>query len=321
MIPVARTDISPALPSLWIDIDVSAYVDPGNTAGVLLEIHNTSSSARNWVVRKNGSGDTRYKYLPSRSHTWVAVGVDDNNKFEIKVATTEVDCYIVGYITKDEGFFFTNAIDKTMGTANDWIDVNISGDTGDDTAICAFLCIYKEAANFRYWGLRQNGSSDDRRSGITDGYSMCGAMMSVDENEIFEGWVNNLDVEFWLAGYLTANCSSWANAKDYATGTTGSWVATDMGSDIPSDNDGAFLSFAGLTGDHFVGIRKNGATSIDNYHSLARRIAYLWVELDTDRIAEQKIGSTSVDMYLWGYTSQPEAPPPEVKTLVQMSLV
>lgn len=299
MVPVTRTNISPAA-GAWTDVDVTAFVDPGNTAGVMLEVVNVSGGLLSWGVRKNGSGDTLYDDITLTSHTYVAIGVDASDIFECKIESTDIEVYIVGYIKNGEGSFFTNAVNKSLGVTLSWQDIDISGDTGGETAICAFFLMNMTVGLSRDYGLRKNGSGDNRKQDGTAN-DLRGAMMAVDGNEKLEGYIETTDVKFWLVGYLTDNCFSWANAKNYSTGNIGIWDPTDMSGDIPAGNDGAF--FHAYQGAMATGIRKNG-TGINNYYDM-RNHFYGWVELDTNRKIEQKIENAVNDLFLWGYTNQP----------------
>jgi len=312
MVPVTRVDITPAAGS-YLDIDVTAHVSAGATAGVMLEIINTNAGTNLvWGVRKNGSGDTHENLLRKGGHTWVAIGIDGNDIFEAYVQSTLVKVYIVGYITDAEGGFLLNAVDKSLGSTGSWLDINISGDTGGDTAICAFFLIRGSSV---YYGLRKNGSSDTRTGQIYPSNSFHGAMMSVDGGEILEANVSSTAVEIWFVGWLTDNMLDWANAKDYQTANTGAWEEVDMSGDIPAGWDGAFCHFHGFSGERLGGIRILGS-AFENYRQVTAH-AYLWVETDEDRKTEQKIVNTDLDLWLWGYTQQP-SPAPTAPTVLQV---
>lgn len=299
MIPVTRTDISPGAFGSWQDVDVSAYVDAGNTAGVMLEIIGTGENP--YAVRKNGSSDERYIDMYFSYHTFIAVGIDEDDIFEAKIADSSIHIYIVGYIKNDEGAFFTNGIDKSLGSTAEWIDIDISGDTGDDTAKCAFFEVYVgSTGGSGYHGFRQNGSEDTWTAREWKN-SHIGGMMAVDGGEILEGYITHLLIDFYLLGYLTDCVTSWVNGKDYSTETTVEWVDADMSSDIPSGNDGAFVALQ--TTALSFGIRKDGE-EYDNYLNIS---SWGWVELDSGRVCEQRIQNDTCDLFLWGYTSS--APP------------
>lgn len=307
IVGVARTLIADTLTLVngaWTDVDVTAHVDPGNTAGVLLEIVSPIATTPDWGVRKNGSTDVIIGDMSISAHCWVAIGVDAANIFEcyMNIAGGEkIDIYIIGYILNVHGSFFTNSIDKSITIAEAWMDIDISGDTGEDTALCAFLMV--DLTNSGEHGFRENGSTDNQ-VGLTGVLRLSGAMMAVDENEVLEGYIEDLTTDFYLVGYLTDGIKSFANSIDYSTGILSpDWVDTDFSLDIPAHGEGAFVHFTNFVAPVAVyqgGIRKNGA-AYENYFHLMRH-AYLWVEMDENRMIEQEIENVNLDLYLWGYS-------------------
>jgi len=147
MIFIDPVEITPGSAGAWIDIDVSSYVPAGAT-GVVLHFVNTHASNYYYIgQRKNGSTDNRYGQLFSDCHTWSAIGIDANRVLEAYVGnTTSIDIYIVGYYTSD-AVFNTNAVDKSLSNTGAWYDIDISGDTGADTATGAILEIKGSTSN------------------------------------------------------------------------------------------------------------------------------------------------------------------------------
>lgn len=308
---VTPVEITPALTG-WQDVDVSAYVgaDAGSVVGVLLEIvNNTASTEQNWGVRKNGSTDALINTMEDNGHTVVAIGVDNNDIFEANIDnTTNIDIYLLGYIVSGEGSFFTNAVDKSLSVTGSFQDIDISADTGGDTALVAFLLINQTGTGLNAWGLRCNGSTDnlvvtDASTGFVD---LRGAMINVDNNEIFEMQIAINTIDCYLVGYLTANVTTFTNRVSFATATAGAYEDADLSGSIPSGNNGAFYHFfpGGATGTEYAGaIRKNGS-SYDIYRDYTDQ-QFGWTEIDSNRVVEQKIESANLDLWLWGYTSAP----------------
>lgn len=302
---VTRTDISPGTTGSWTDVDVTSYVDAGNTAGVILHIVNDSSTVYDYGVRKNGSTDDRYNEIKDgNQHTWIAVGVDSNDVFEAKIENASLKIYIVGYISNDEGTFQTNATLYQNTSSETWQDLDISSDTGTDTALAAFFdCTYTQSTMYNY-GLRKNGSTDNRLQRCMEHF---GAMMACDANEILESYTNyagisGYEINFYLTGWLFDSVVTVTNAVDYSTGTTGSYQTVDLSSDIPSGANGAFVQFV-ASNNYKVAIR-DADDDWDEY-KLIYRNQYLWTAIDSSRQAEQKIENTGADLYYWGYTSEP----------------
>ncbi len=308
--PVTRTEISHAIDSTWTAVDVTVYVDAGNTAGIILEMEETSGTERTVGVRKTGSTDTLTGGLEDDSHTYYYVGVDSNDQFDLYISDASVvDVYIVAYILDSEGTFFTNPIadnKKSLSSINTWENIDISGDTGGDTAVVAFFIVDNESAvTYSWdWGLREDGSTDNLVEVIYPA-DMVGAAMSCN-NEIVEGNVaSNANVHFYLMGYLndTSTFTSYADSKDYSATTT-NLEDVDFSSDIPSGNDGAFVHLYSSDGtEYWQYVRKKGDGYVPSGTGDISEHAYGWVALDDDRKAEQRVENTAQDLYLWGYTS------------------
>ncbi len=93
---------------------------------------------------------------------WLMTGLDANRVFEVYTGSTSVRTYLLGY-TMEGVTFFTNRVQKTIGFLNSWRDVDISADTGADTAVGAiFTVINTSNSNLHQFGLRKKGSTDDR---------------------------------------------------------------------------------------------------------------------------------------------------------------
>jgi len=302
---VTPTNITPSTGS-WLDVDVSAYVgaDAGSVAGVVLEIINTGAEY-SFGVRNNGSTDTYYRIQEDTGHEWVYIGVDSNNIFEANIENAAVQIWLHGYCTTAEAFFKTNGVDVTPGTQDAWIDVDLTAQAdGSDTILCAFFLVDESGAT-RNFGMRENGSTDARLALHNSG-DLGGAAMSVDAGEIVEIYADGSSTDFIFVGYLKDNFTSFANAKDYSTATTGSYVDVDMSSDIPAGNTGAFLHNHPSDGiEYTFNVIKKGAGT-DRYYDASDH-TYLWIEIDTNRVAEQKIENAAADLWLWGYTSAPAA--------------
>ncbi len=302
MKPITRQLLSDVTLSMWTDVDVSAYVgsDAGSVAGVMLEIINTSGSEYSWGVRKNVSTDTLTGVIEDTGHTFVAIGVDANDVFELYQTHADIDVYMVGYFTNAEAVFATNAGDVSLSVTNTWTDITVHAD-----ALCGFFLVYANGAQAAY-GFRENSSTDSRVSAIFNG-DLRGAMMACDSGGKVEGRIGNTAIDFYQVGYLTDNFASFTNAKDYSTATTGSYEETDLSGDIPAGNSGAFFhGYPSDSAEHKYGIRKNGESSIDNYYDYSYH-QYGWVEMDANRVIEQKNETSACDLYIWGYTSEPSS--------------
>lgn len=285
---IMPVEITPGSASAWIDADVSAYV-PSGAMGVILHLVN-NTIAKGVGFRKNGSTDNRTQSLGATSHFWSAVGVDANRILELYAEDiTNIDVYLVGYYTND-AVFFTNAVNKSLTTTGAWTDINISSDTGADTAIGAIFEVKDSGSSSDYYGLRKNGSTDDRRAKAANGHSA--AVVGVDGSEICEGYIANVTVDFYLVGYIVSGSTFYTNATDVSLATTAAW--TNLMS-LPSGAIGAYIEV--YPSDYYYGLRKDG--SAEDIYFYGR---HPWGVVEASSlIIEGKIANVAVDFWLVGY--------------------
>jgi len=288
---ITPTDITPGTTGAWVDVDVSSYVSAAATGIVLRFIKNdTSSTSRAIGCRKNGSTDNRTNvlcYTPAGHNVYMAVGVDANKIVEIYVGAN-VNVQIVAYF-EDDAVFFTNGIDKSLDTVDTWIDIDISGDTGADTAIAAIFENIGGSVD-HHGGQRNNGSTDGLNG---DPGAHAGCIIGVDENEICEGKIDNTDVDFFLLGYIKSDSIFYVNRVEYGVGVTETWTDT---SPLPSGAEGGYFQAGGNN----RGIRKNGST--EDYHDGAyHSMGCITVECDANKIVELWVKYTYFKFYLVGY--------------------
>ena len=148
-----------------------------------------------------------------------------------------VDIWLVGY-THDGVTFFTNAPDKSLGVTSAWTDIDVSADTGADTAI-GVIIEYLDNAGTGHFGLRMNGSTDNR---VLRQLAHPWTIVGVDANEVFEGQVTDLGDDFFLAGYVTSGAVFKTNADDISLSTTGAYTDIDISGLTGADTaTGAFI--------------------------------------------------------------------------------
>ena len=259
---------------------------------------------QSWGVRKNGSADTAiYKSIHPESHTWAAIGLDANRVFEANVTSASlVKIYLIGYVPDGAGAFLDSAVNKSPATGS-WLDVDISADTGADTAKIAFLFVKNTTLGHKDYGLREKGSTDNR-IGDVGNFHLLGAFIPVDSVEKFQAYIAHADIQIYLIGWLKVGyAESWADAKDYSTPTVGSWVTTAL-ADLPSGIKGAFLHIWNTTQDaeqlYRMGLRKDGETYENCYFTICHE--FVWCEVDALKELQQKISSAVMDLYLLGYS-------------------
>jgi hypothetical protein len=294
-------DVSPGTALAWVDVDVSAYVPSGAT-GVILQVQNPAlTTAYEYGVRKNGSTDTwmnAKRTARDLSTLILMTGLDANRIFEVYVENTTVKTYLIGY-TMSGVTFFTNAIDKSLATTGTYQDVDISGDTGADTAIGALFTVNEVSGSGNLYALRKKGSTDDFYFEAR-GNTATTQLVGVDASEMAQMKIGTASNDLYLTGYVTSGAVFFTNAVDESTATTGSYVAVDITGDLQGGDDanGAILEVATTTTGDFA-VRPNGATY--DYYSGTRHIGAI-TGIDDSDIFEQKIELASHDLYLTGYT-------------------
>jgi len=287
---ITPVDVTPASSPGWVDVDCSGSIPSGAT-GVILHINNLTWSYSGIGWRKNGSTDNRLGAVYD-GHTWAAVGVDDDRICELNVYDhTTVTVWLVGYFTND-AVFFVNGHDESLSSATTWTDIDISGDTGDDTAIGA---IFENQATGTYgMGLRKNGSTDARTENVT---RKSGWIIGLDGSEICEGYVSSTSEDFWLLGYITGYSTFNTNATDISI-TASSWKDAVT---LPAGGIGGYIEVTKSESTRRTyGLRVNGSSeNISDY--VAGNHNFGIVEADGSRIIEGIINASTVDFFLVGY--------------------
>ena len=285
-------EITPGTANAWTDADVSAYIPAGAT-GVILHFVNPSGDTYTIGARKNGSTDNRIAGLYTHVHCWGGIGVDGSRILELYVGhITEIDIYLVGYF-QAESVFFTNAPDKSLSVTGAWTDIDISADTGADTALQAIFEVCD--VDFAYeTGFRQNGSTDARINSVYL-HNMFGVIIGVDGSEICESYIGNVEVDFFLVGYIKSEVVSLTNATNLSLDVIDAW--TDL-SVLPSDATGGWIEVAGGLL-YSYGLRENG--SAEDVYRYCKRHHWGLVKCDASRIIEGKIDNVDVDFFLVGY--------------------
>jgi hypothetical protein len=284
------SEITPGTADAYTDADVSASVPSGAT-GVLLHVVNThATTAFVFGCRKNGSTDARQKAIYQTSHMWVATGVDANRILELYVDdTTSLDVYLVGYFD-GSAVFNTNATDISMSTATAWTDVDINVNDG---AIAAIVEVYNPTTSLGC-GLRKNGSTDNR---ITNVYRRMDAIVGLDANEIFEGYIGTTAVDFFLTGYIKSGVTMLTNGTDLTPTAAAYYDLTAL----PSGASGGFIEVSRTNLGYAYALRENGSNE-DIYRGVATH-CWAFVKCDANRLIEGKYGSAGTTFFLTGHSN------------------
>uniref|UniRef100_A0A6M3K6K8 Uncharacterized protein n=1 Tax=viral metagenome TaxID=1070528 RepID=A0A6M3K6K8_9ZZZZ len=244
--PEEFVDLNPSTTGSFVDIDVSAYVAEGATAAVIAVDNLQYNTHTKYAFRKNGSTDDIYYDIMSNNVSTVIVALDEDGIFEMKKEFHSIlqKLYIIGYFESGDGYVpFTNYIDKSLGSLDTYIDIDISANTGDDTAIMAVVAVVNTASVAAYfYDVRKNGSSDTYYV-YARAFNNRSFFVSLDENEIFEGKIANATLKFYIAGYFTSGVTGYTNLTEINPALTGVWEDYTIGG---SDVVEIFQTTAGL---------------------------------------------------------------------------
>lgn len=293
---IEPVDITPTVSGSWVDVDCSPYL-PTGTTGVTLHFTENTTAAPKVAFRKNGSTDERYTHFAgSRTcHLWAAIGCDDSCIIELKIQdVSTVRVYLVAGFGS-EAVFFTNGINKRPSQHLTWEDVDISSETGGDTAIAAIFEFGSNSSSLNMnFGLRKNGSTDNRTYYAPN---HGGAIIGVDDNEVCEAYQRFSDITgayLYLVGYVTSGATFLTNATDLSLTQTNQWL--DL-SPLPSGASGGFVEVHGLTG-YDYGLRKDGSSESIIYN----HCGHVWGIVEAgSQVIEGYIANTAVDFFLVGY--------------------
>lgn len=294
---VTPFEVTVGAASAWTDVDLTGqtgYPGDGTCIGVLLQVRNTNTSTDRAIgFRKNGSTDNRVDNLNSDFNTlqtWVYVGVDSGGIFEAYSGnTTDIDVYVCGYFTS-EAVFNTNAADVSLGSTGAWTDIDLNV---NDSAKLAFIETECSGNDFtdRTFGLRCNGSTDNRASGRTRQHFW--HAIGVDASEIFEANIGHTDVDMYVVGYMKDQVTVNTNGIDFGANASGAW--TDY--TLSTGALGGFIEVYVASGTAAVwGLRKNGSSQDFKGRQNGNRLTGM-IEADGSYIVEYWNENTSQDLF------------------------
>lgn len=244
-------DITPSTTASWVDVDVSDYVSASATGAIVI-IKNTAltgaGSSLDVGIRMNGSTDATFELVYSNM-MYVVIGLDNDDIFEAYAENDKIQFLIAGS-TEAESAFWTNALQHEMSVSTGvWEDIDISSDTGGDTAIGVYgYCAFNQNGR----GVRKNGSTDDRHAAMWG----AGFVIGVDGSEIYEGYADTASSPrstYYNTGYITQNVTLDTNATELTEFADESWVMNGL-----ANGDGGFLEFMGSSDVNF-GLRAKDA--------------------------------------------------------------
>jgi hypothetical protein len=196
---------------------------------------------------------------------------------------------------------FITPVEVSPDVADAWTDCDVSAHI-PSTAVGVILRCTIIAGTSRPFGLRKNGSTDNRITTFLNNWQQC-CFIGCDGGQIFEVWQGGTatDIDIRLVGYFeAADAHFFTNAIDKSTATTGSFVDVDITGDLQGGDTapkGAILEFVDV-GEAW-GVRVNGSSD----SRVRRGSGHTWamVGVDAGDIFEQHIQSISVDCFEVGY--------------------
>jgi RHS repeat-associated protein len=198
----------------YVDVDISGDGVPSGATGAIFFFHNTGTSDYDCALRKNGSSDDVYGEVEgdaSGGVLWGVVGLDNNLVCEQKIENTAVDLKLIGY-TKAPVTFLDNAVDESLTTTDSWVDIDLTGDTTENSDGAIFSIINTNHYN-PSWGLQHKDSTDDYTEPIWT-YSLLWRCVGLDSGQLCEGYISYTAVDFYLRGYTYPAAQHWEDVDE-----------------------------------------------------------------------------------------------------------
>ena len=285
----------------WQDIDLSGDI-PSGASGAIFEVLNEHVSlGKDFGLRKKGSTDNRHNDIDVVSHLFVITGVDANRECQGYIESTDVDFKLMGY-TESDVTMFTNAVEKTPGVIETWVDFDLSSELPAGSVAAIFEIVAGEHYEHAYM-LRKKGSTDVIPGEIKI-HTHCYGIVGVDGNRVCQIQKLYIGYNFYLCGYLSKGFA-YTNAVNRTPGSTGSYVdVTESDADPLAKGVFGFVDAVQIDG---FAARENG-TSYDYYKDSEH--AGFFVGIDANKKWEVKIENWYNDIFVQGYFGLIEPPPP-----------
>lgn len=203
-----------------------------------------------------------------------------------------------------QSFFPITPVEVTPGTANDWIDIDLSSyiPSGGTGALFHVVNNYQYGYDY-YFGIRKKGSTDDRHARYISGTFHCWAAMGVDADrhcEIYVGHVTRIDI--YLVGYTMSGVTFFDNGYPKTPATSGSFQEVDCSGQAPNAIGLIFEMDVVLSGGSGYGLRMPGSSDwhyvgVENPHDTFGAI----VGCDSNQKIELYRQGSNTYFYLIGY--------------------
>lgn len=180
---------APSTTDSWVTIDCSAQIP----AGAKFAVVELSALGESVGLRPTGSTDNRI--ITINRYAFALVGLDANRTFEVYRPASTYTLYLIGYLTL--GTPKTNGADVSLTSTGAYVNIDRSGDADAANAIGVLV---EKAGETNSYALRKNGSTDDF---YVYGSHVWG-VVGLDANKVLQGKIANLNVDFYIMGYLEA---------------------------------------------------------------------------------------------------------------------
>ncbi|MDD5061496.1 MAG: hypothetical protein PHN44_04340 [Candidatus Marinimicrobia bacterium] len=187
-----------------------------------------------------------------------------------------------------------------------WFDVDISAYVPYN-ATAAIVCVYNQSSGAREWGIRKNGSTDNRFLDVS-GNAMGWGIIGLDSDKKFEFKnyysLSNDRVECWLVGYITGGVTMSTNGVLVSSGVgAGAWTDIDLSAYLPAGAIGAIFEVCATSGTtHAWGIRKKGSTDDRTSDMLNQHNQFCAIiGVDSNRFIQVYKGDAYPQFWLLGY--------------------
>jgi len=233
--------------------------------------------------------------------------VDENLLYKSEALRLYVDSTgsisaAMGKITDESITMMTPSADCAPATGN-WndVDANTYGVPVGATGVVLHY-VNPDAAAYQ-WGFRKNGSTDARNGDMYNN-SHSWAMIGIDDDGIFEVYVEDPDTLVYITGYTNSNAVFNTNGEDISLGGTGSWTDIDCSTWAPGAKAIIVETVNTGAGEYESGLRPNGSSSDVTYEEYVASANFHSIQIvgcDSSQVIEGKIENAAVDYYGIGY--------------------
>jgi hypothetical protein len=181
---------------------------PSDTSGYIIHFIKNSQPNTTFGLKSPGATEGYPEFVCAPCHLWGVVACDPITKrfeWNSSAASGTHQLDIVGYLTPPGITLFQNGVEITPAVKDSWQTVHL-------TALCPgaigiFLEVSAAWGSFRFWGVRQYGSTDDRKP-IPQGKAW--PVIGCDSSQRIQCYSGNDGsgfARFYVKGYLSGRAA------------------------------------------------------------------------------------------------------------------